>query len=102
MAEENQKPSPQAFFLEGGPLGAFLIHGFTGSPTETRLVGDYLNQRGITVSAPRLPGHGVTVDELNRCRWTDWSSRPLSLDREWVRVAEHTYRFIRKVAAERG
>jgi carboxylesterase len=50
-----------------------LVHGFTGSPPEMRLVGDYLHQRGLTVSGPLLPGHGTTVEEMNRCRWTDWT-----------------------------
>ena len=64
---------PTPFFLEGGVVGALLIHGFTGSPPEMRLVGDYLHERGLTVSAPLLPGHGTTAEELNRCRWTDWT-----------------------------
>lgn len=64
--------SPDPFVLEGGPVGALLIHGFTGAPPEMRFLGDYLNERGLTVSAPLLPGHGTTVEDLNRCRWTDW------------------------------
>jgi carboxylesterase len=27
---------------------------------------------GFTVSAPRLPGHGTTWQELNKTRWPDW------------------------------
>jgi carboxylesterase len=64
---------PSAFFLEGGPVGVLLIHGFTGSPPEMRLVGDYLHQRGYTVSGPLLPGHGTTVDDMNRRKWTEWT-----------------------------
>ena len=66
---------PSPFFLEGGPVGVLLIHGFTGSPPEMRLVGDYLHERGLTVSGPLLPGHGTTVEDMNRCRWTDWTGR---------------------------
>ena len=65
---------PSAFFLEGGSVGVLFIHGFTGAPTEMRLLGDYLNQHGLTVSAPLLPGHGTTVEEMNRCKWTDWTA----------------------------
>ncbi len=65
---------PSAFYLEGGPVGVLLIHGFTGSPPEMRLVGDYLNCRGLTVSGPLLPGHGTTTEDLNRCHWTDWTT----------------------------
>jgi carboxylesterase len=66
---------PSDFFLAGGPVGVLLIHGFTGSPPEMRLVGDYLYQRDCTVSGPLLPGHGTTVANMNRCKWTDWTRR---------------------------
>lgn len=69
----NPSLDPNAFFLQGGPVGVLLIHGFTGAPTEMRMVGDYLNQNGLTVSAPLLPGHGTTIEDLNRCKWTDWT-----------------------------
>lgn len=61
------------FFLDGGPTGVLLIHGFTGSPPEMRLIGEYLHQRGFTVSGPCLPGHASRLDDLNRCRWQDWA-----------------------------
>lgn len=64
---------PSPFLLKGGPVGMLLIHGFTGSPPEMRRIGEYLHQRGLTVYAPLLPGHGTTVEEMNRCRWTDWA-----------------------------
>jgi carboxylesterase len=64
---------PSAFYLTGGPVGVLLIHGFTGSPPEMRLVGDTLHQRGFTVSGPLLPGHGTTLEDMNRSLWTDWT-----------------------------
>lgn len=65
--------NPAAFELPGGPLGVLLIHGFTGAPPEMRLLGEYLHARGMTVSAPLLPGHGTSVEEMNRCRWQEWT-----------------------------
>ena len=65
---------PSPFFLHGGPVGVLLIHGFTGSPPETRRIGDYLHVRGFTVSAPLLPGHGTTEADMNKCKWVDWAS----------------------------
>ena len=50
-----------------------LIHGYTGAPPEVRLVGDYLHQRGYTVSGPLLPGHGTTAQEMNHRQWSDWA-----------------------------
>lgn len=61
------------FLLKAGSTGVLLLHGFTGSPPEMRLVGDYLHQRGFTVFAPLLPGHGTSVEDLNESKWTDWA-----------------------------
>lgn len=63
--------NPSPFLLEGSSVGVLLIHGYTGSPPEMNLVGNYLNQRGMTVSAPLLPGHGTTPEDLNRRRWRE-------------------------------
>jgi carboxylesterase len=64
--------NPSAFVLEGGPVGLLLVHGFTGSPSEMRRIGSVLQQHGLTVSAPLLPGHGTTPADLNRQRLEDW------------------------------
>ena len=68
--KETLDPSP--FELMGGQVGVLLIHGFTASPTQLRLVGDDLHQRGLTVNAPLLPGHGTTVSDLSKQRWQKW------------------------------
>ncbi len=65
-------PLPAPFFLEGGPVGILLFHGFTGSPPEMRLVGDYLYRHGLTVSGPLLPGHGTTMEDLDARTWPEW------------------------------
>ena len=51
--------SPAAYSAEGGPTGALLIHGFTGSAAETSPMGRYLAARGLAVRCPLLPGHGT-------------------------------------------
>ncbi len=66
---------PSGFLLEGGRTGVLLLHGFTGAPPEVRLMGEYLAEQGLTALAPRLPGHGTSVEDLGRCRWTDWTGR---------------------------
>jgi len=67
------KPDPSPFFLSGGPVGVLLIHGFTGAPPEMRRIGEYLNQQGLTISAPLLPGHGTFASDMNRYRWQTWA-----------------------------
>ena len=67
------RPSPAGFELAGGPVGALLIHGYTGSPSEMRLLADYLNLRELRISAPLLPGHGTVPADLNRVAWNEWT-----------------------------
>jgi carboxylesterase len=56
----------------GGPVGVLLCHGFTGSPATLRPWADYLVEQGLTVSVPRLPGHGTTWQDMAKTGWTDW------------------------------
>ena len=64
---------PSPFELAGGDVGILLIHGFTASPTQVRLVGEALHQQGLTVVAPLLPGHGTTVADLGQQHWQHWT-----------------------------
>jgi carboxylesterase len=50
-----------------------MIHGFTGSPASMRPIGEWLAEHGLTVLAPRLPGHGTSADDLARRHWTEWT-----------------------------
>jgi len=65
-------PNPAPFFLSAGPVGCLLVHGLTGSPPEMRPMGEYVFERGLTVSGPRLAGHGTTPQDLARTTWQDW------------------------------
>jgi carboxylesterase len=53
-------------------VGVLLCHGFTGTPASMRPWGEHLAAEGLTVSGPRLPGHGTTWQECNHTRWQDW------------------------------
>jgi carboxylesterase len=78
-------PGAEPFQHEGGRTGALLVHGFTGSPQSLRGWAQHLADGGLTVSLPRLPGHGTTVAEANLTHWEDWYAeieRHLSLLRE--------------------
>jgi len=65
-------PRAEPFSLSGGKVNCLLLHGFTASPSEMRFMGDFLNQRGYSVCAPLLPGHGTTPEDLNSTGWADW------------------------------
>ena len=64
---------PSAFQAAGGEVGVLLVHGFTGSAAETRPMGVYLADRGLTVRCPLLPGHGTQPQDLTRISWREWT-----------------------------
>jgi carboxylesterase len=65
-------PGAGAFFFEGSEVGCLLIHGFTGTPQNIRPLGDFLARRGLTVLAPRLAGHGTTIEDFEQSGPDDW------------------------------
>jgi carboxylesterase len=64
---------PSAYAADGGPIGALVIHGHTGSVVETRPMGEYLAAHGFSVCCPLLPGHGTDVEDLTRIHWQEWT-----------------------------
>jgi carboxylesterase len=56
----------------GGPHGALVLHGFTGSPVSMRPLAEALADAGFAVELPRLPGHGTDPADLALTSWTDW------------------------------
>jgi carboxylesterase len=65
-------PGAEPWSAAGGPVGVLLVHGFTGSPQSLRPWGEHLAAAGLTVSLPRLPGHGTSWQEMAMTRWEDW------------------------------
>lgn len=57
---------------ERARTGVVVVHGFTSSPWATRPLGEALHGAAFTVEVPRLPGHGTSVGDLARTRYTDW------------------------------
>lgn len=62
----------EPFIHAGNATGVLLCHGFTGSPQSLRPWARYLADAGLSVSLPRLPGHGTTWQQMARTRWEDW------------------------------
>ena len=81
MSENFAHPNAQPFLLEGGEDAVLLIHGFTGSPAHMRTVGEAINGAGFTAKGILLPGHGRTIEEMER-----------SNDREWREACRAAYR----------
>lgn len=76
MAQENAvsfaSPNAQPFFFKGGPHGVLLIHGFTGSISHMRPLGDALAAAGFTVRGINLPGHATRYEDMAQCTWETW------------------------------
>ena len=66
--------SARSFRLEGSALRpkVLLFHGFTGQTSEMRFLGEQLHAQGMTVAAPRLPGHGTDRKDFCNTTWRDW------------------------------
>ncbi len=65
-------PSAEPFFIPGSRVGCLLIHGFTGTPKEMRMLGDSLAADHYTVLAPRLTGHATNLIDMEGSTWRDW------------------------------
>lgn len=71
-------PGCEPFEAVGGPVGVLVLHGFTGNPTSLRPLAESLAADGFTVSLPRLPGHGTSVEDMMTTTWADWSGAALT------------------------
>lgn len=71
-AETSRADDAAPFDLAGGPDAALLLHGFSGSPFEVRLVAERLARDGVRCVGPVLPGHDGPAERLIGVRWKDW------------------------------
>lgn len=65
---EERKP----YTKPGGPVGILMLHGFMGSPLSSRDMATYLNERGLTMHCPLLPGHGHLPSRMKGVSRKDW------------------------------
>ncbi|MDQ1443332.1 MAG: carboxylesterase, partial [Acidimicrobiaceae bacterium] len=54
MSDVAVLPGAEPFSAPGGPHGALVLHGFTGSPQSMRGVAQALADAGFAVELPRL------------------------------------------------
>lgn len=65
-------PTAEPYFFPGDTTGCLLIHGFTSSPKELRLLGEHLANEGRSVLGVRLFAHATQPEDMRRARWRDW------------------------------
>lgn len=84
-------PGAEPYTHDGGPVGALLCHGFTGTPQSLRPWASHLAQAGLSVCLPRLPGHGTTWQEMARTRWEDWYAEVARAFEELAKRADEVF-----------
>lgn len=82
-------PGAEPFSAEGGPTGVLFVHGFTGSPSSLRDLAHAAAAAGHSVELPLLPGHGTSVEDLDRCGWPDWVDAVVTGHDELSRRVDH-------------
>lgn len=60
------------FYFEAGKRAVLLLHGFTGSSADVRMLGRFLEKKGYTSHAPHYKGHGVPPEELIKSAPHEW------------------------------
>ena len=63
---------PKPFFFEQGKRAVLLLHGFTGTSADVRMLGRFLEKKGYTTKAPHYRGHGVPPEELIKTNPEQW------------------------------
>ncbi|MER1985710.1 MAG: carboxylesterase [Solibacillus sp.] len=67
-----QKLQQAPFFFEAGSRAVLLLHGFSGSSADVRMLGRFLEKHGYTTHAPHYRGHGVPPEELIISHPDEW------------------------------
>ncbi len=58
--------------LKGGKTGILMIHGYSSSTLALKSTAEALNKKGYTVYCILLPGHGRTLDDLEKVTKKDY------------------------------
>jgi carboxylesterase len=60
------------FTFKAGKRAVLLLHGFTGTSADVRMLGRFLEKKGYTCHAPHYKGHAVPPEELVHTGPNDW------------------------------
>ncbi|WP_102346589.1 alpha/beta hydrolase [Bacillus sp. Marseille-P3661] len=70
--EYNVLKGAESFYIKGNNTGILLLHGFVGTPQSVQYIGEKYAEKGLTVLAPRLKGHGTHYTDLNTISYYEW------------------------------
>jgi len=71
--DANKPDETKARMLAGsGDIGVVLVHGIAATAWETKLLAEYLFEKGITTRQVLMSGHGNSIYELEKSYACDW------------------------------
>ena len=76
----------KSFFFENGPQAVVLMHAYSSTPNDMRMLGRALEKENYTVYAPLFRGHGTTEPE-------DILDASL---KDWIEDAKEAIQFLRE------
>jgi len=71
MLTKNFDPNNYEYNPES-KTGIYLIHGFSSSTYELKILAKFLNKKNYHVVLNNLPGHGTNIEDCNQSEYTDW------------------------------
>ena len=60
------------FINKNSDIGILMIHGFTSTPDEFKEMAVFFSEKGFTVYAPLITGHGTIPENLMKTTPRDW------------------------------
>jgi len=66
------KEGAKPYFIKKGGTCCLLLHGYTSTPQEFKLLTEYLTKKNISVYTPLLKGHGTDPIDLANTNYKDW------------------------------
>jgi carboxylesterase len=87
LSDADLIPGAEPVALQAGPRGVLILHGFGDTPQSVRALALTLHERGWSVRAPLLHGHGCSLRAFMRARARDWLTDARNALRE---LSEHS------------
>jgi len=66
------KGAEPIFIDKKSKIGVLLLHGFTSTPDQFKELAVFLSDKGFSVFAPLISGHGTNPDDLIKTSAEDW------------------------------
>jgi len=60
------------YLPQSSDIGILLLHGYTSSPYEFCSLAKFLSDKGLTVYAPKIAGHGTSPEDLAQTTIEQW------------------------------